>query len=41
MILPLEMLFYCDDFVLIKKIVNWEIELTQDNNFIEGNNYPD
>ena len=25
----------------IKKIGNWEIELTPDNNFIQENNYPD
>jgi len=37
----LEMLFSCDDCELIKKIGNWEIELTPDNNFIEENNYPD
>ncbi len=37
----LEMLFCCDDCELIKKIGNWEIELTQDDNFIEANNYPD
>ena len=27
--------------LIIKKIGNWEIELTPDNNFIEENNYPD
>jgi len=37
----LEMLISCDDCELIKKIGIWEIELTQDNNFIEENNYPD
>ena len=37
----LEMLISCDDCKLIKKIGNWEIELTPDNNFIEENNYPD
>ena len=37
----LEMLFSCDDCKQIKKIGNWEIELTPDNNFIEENNYPD
>ena len=26
---------------LIKKIGNWEIELTKDNSFIQENNYPD
>jgi len=40
-IASLEMLFCCDDCELIKKIGNWEIELTQDDNFIEENNYPD
>ena len=40
-IASLEMLFSCDDCALIKKIGNWEVELTQDNNFIEENNYPD
>ena len=37
----LEMLISCDDCELIKKIENWEIELTQDNSFIQENNYPD
>ena len=37
----LEMLISCDDCELIKKIGNWEIELTQDNSFIQENNYPD
>ena len=37
----LEILFSYDDCELIKKIGNWEIELTQDDNFIEENNYPD
>jgi len=40
-IASLEMLFYCDDCKIIKKIGNLEIELTPDNNFIEENNYPD
>ena len=40
-ITSLEMLFSCDDCALIKKVDNWEIVLTQDNNFIEENNYPD
>ena len=35
------MLISCDDCELIKKIGNWEIELTPNNNFIEENNYPD
>ena len=37
----LEKLISCDDCQLIKKIGNWEIELTQDNKFIEENNFPD
>ena len=37
----LEMLISCDDCQLIKRICNWEIELTPDNNFIQENNYPD
>ncbi len=37
----LEMLFSCDDCELIKKIGNWEIELTPHNYLIEENNYPD
>ena len=40
-IFSLEGLFCCDDCELIKKIGNWEIELTPNNNFIEENNYPD
>ena len=40
-IASLKMLFYSDDLELIKKIGNWEIELTPDNNFVEENNYPD
>ena len=40
-IASLEMLISCDDCELIKKIGNWEIELTQDNSFIQENNYPD
>ena len=40
-IASLEMLFCCDDCELIKKIGNWEIELTLDNNVIEESNYPD
>ena len=39
-IASLEM-FFCDDCEIIKKIGNWEIELTPHNNFIEENNYPD
>ena len=40
-IASLEMLFSCDDCELIKKIDNWEIELTPYKNFIEESNYPD
>jgi len=35
------MLFSYDDCERIKKIGNWEIELTSINNFMEENNYPD
>ena len=35
------MLINCDNCKPIKKIGNWEIELTPDNNFIQENNYPD
>ena len=38
---PIEKLISCDDCKLIKKIDNWEIELTPDKKFIEVNNYPD
>ncbi len=40
-IASLETLISCDDCELIKKIENWEIELTPNKNFIEVNNYPD
>jgi len=40
-IASLETLISCEDCELIKKIDNWEIELTPDKNFIEENNYPD
>ncbi len=40
-IASLETLISCDDCELIKKIDNWEIELTPYTNFIEENNYPD
>ncbi len=40
-IASLEMLISCDDCQLIKKIGNWEIELTPVNKFIKENNYPD
>jgi len=37
----LKMLIGCDDSQLIKKIDNWEIELTLENNLDEENNCPD
>ena len=37
----LEMIISCDDCQQIKKIGNWQIELSLDNNFIQENNYPD
>ena len=37
----LEMIIKCDDCEQIKKIGNWQIELTLDNKFIKENNYPD
>ncbi len=37
----LEMIISCDDCEQIKKIGNWQIVLTPDNNFIQENNYPD
>ena len=37
----LEKLIRCDDCELIKKIGNWQIELTPDNNISQENNYPD
>ena len=37
----LEMLISFDDCVMIKKISNWEIELTPDDKFIEENSFPD
>ena len=40
-IAAIEMLLCCNDCKLIKKIGNWEIELTPVNNFIQENNYPD
>ena len=40
-IFSLETLNFCDDCEPIKKIDNWEIELTPNNNFFEENNYPD
>ena len=40
-IFSLEMLNSCDDCEQIKKIGNWQIELTPHNEFIEENNYPD
>ena len=40
-IASLEKLISCDDCELIKKIDDWEIELTLDESLIEENNYPD
>ena len=40
-IASLGILLSCDDCEPIKKIGDWQIELTPDNNFIEENNYPD
>ena len=40
-IASLEKLISCDDCAVIKKVGNWEIKLTQDNSFIQENNYPD
>ena len=40
-IASIEILISCDNCELIKKIGNWKIELIQDNDFIEENNYPD
>tara|TARA_B100000161_G_scaffold163896_1_gene116878 strand:- start:310 stop:894 length:585 start_codon:yes stop_codon:yes gene_type:complete len=40
-IASLKEIIACDDCQLIKKIGKWEIELTQDNNFIDENNNPD
>ena len=37
----LKMIISCDDCEQIKKVGNWQIELTPDNNFIQENNYPD
>ena len=37
----LKMIIGCDDCQLIKKIDNWEIEITLENNFIEESNHPD
>ena len=40
-IAPLEIIINCDDCEQIKKIGNWQIVLTPNNNFIQENNYPD
>ena len=40
-IASLDSLISCDDCELIKKIDNWEIELTPNKNFIQENYYPD
>ena len=37
----LKMIIDCDDCQLIKKIGNWEIEITLENNLIEESNHPD
>jgi len=37
----LAMIISCDDCQQIKKIGNWQIELSLDNNFTQENNYPD
>ena len=37
----LKMIIGCYDCQLIKKIDNWEIEITLENNFIEESNHPD
>ena len=37
----LKILIGCEDCEPIKKIGSWEIELIQENNFIEENNFPD
>ena len=37
----LKIIMSCNDYQLFKKIVNWEIELTIENNLIEEKNYPD
>ena len=40
-ITSLKKLIGCDDCQLIKKVGNWEIELTLENILIEENNHPD
>ena len=40
-ITSLNKLVVLDDCELIKKIGNWEIELIQDNNYVEETNFPD
>ena len=35
------MIISCDDCEQIKKIRNWKIKFTPDNNSIQDNNYPD
>nr|WP_245151842.1 DUF1543 domain-containing protein [Prochlorococcus marinus] len=37
----LEMIISCDNCEQIKKIGNWQIELTPENKFIQENNFPD
>ena len=38
---PLEMLISCEDCQPIKKIGDWQIELTPEDNILEANNQPD
>jgi len=40
-ITSLKKLIGCDDCQLIKKVGNWEIELTLENILIEETNHPD
>ena len=40
-LVSLEMMISCDDCEQIKKIGNWQIELTPDYNFNQENKYPD
>ena len=38
---PINKLVTCDDCELIKKIGNWEIELTKEDNLVQEDNFPD
>ena len=40
-IASLKILISCDDCQIIKKIGNWEIELTLEKNLVEETNFPD